>query len=86
MKVKLLKRLRKEARRKLVVSVENGCCWMFDESLHPKERIFLCRFLDRPFNLGEAEERLTVYRRDYIVRRIWELKVIREIKHKRFNR
>ena len=72
MKTKLLKRLRKETKDSFSVSIKNGFYF-----IHNKKDLLR--------NLDEVEEELRIHQREYILERIFEMRVYREMRRRKLN-
>lgn len=86
MKVKLLKRLRKEVKDSFAVSIKNGFYFIHDTHVSCGNDIMISHNKkDLLRNLDEVEEELRIHQREYILERIFEMRVYREMRRRKIN-
>lgn len=86
MKTKLLKRLRKETKDSFSVSIKNGFYFIHDTHVSRGNDIMISHNKkDLLRNLDEVEEELRIHQREYILERILEMRVYREMRRRKLN-
>lgn len=86
MKVKLLRRLRKEVKASFAVSIINGFYFIRDTHVSRGNDIMISHNKkDLLRNLDEVEEELRIHQREYILKRIFEMRVYREMRRRKIN-